>query len=170
VAAPDGLGAIELFWVHGNHLGVPLVYSNDNGNAVAMPTDYLLPGFPGQSRVMSDLYYNRHRDYDSVTGRYIQADPIGLRGDVNPYAYAGADPVNMVDPLGLNALAAGAAIRAHPGFALIYGVGLAYSAAVTDQTGSRALSDRVCRAEESWPGTSQIPIPVADKIHPKSCK
>jgi len=101
VAAPDGLGAIELLWVHGNHLGVPLVYSNDNGTAVAMPTDYLLSGFPGQSRVMSDLYYNRYRDYDSATGRYIQADPIGLGGDVNPYAYAGADPVNMVDPLGL---------------------------------------------------------------------
>ncbi|WP_249171758.1 RHS repeat-associated core domain-containing protein [Erythrobacter sp. JK5] len=63
--------------------------------------DFLRPGFPGQSQVLSDLYYNRNRDYDPVTGRYIQADPIGLAGDVNPYVYANADPVNGIDPLGL---------------------------------------------------------------------
>ncbi len=51
--------------------------------------------------MLGDLYYNRNRDYDPVTGRYIQADPIGLAGDVNPYVYANADPVNGIDPLGL---------------------------------------------------------------------
>jgi uncharacterized protein RhaS with RHS repeats len=51
--------------------------------------------------VLADFYHNRARDYDPVLGRYIQADPIGLGGDVNPYVYAGADPVNMIDPEGL---------------------------------------------------------------------
>jgi RHS repeat-associated protein len=62
---------------------------------------YFLPGYPGQSRTLADLYYNRYRDYDSSTGRYIQADPIGLGGDVNPYSYAENNPVTGIDPLGL---------------------------------------------------------------------
>lgn len=94
---------LTLYWVHGNHLGVPIVTTNALGQVVDPGNDFLRPGFPGQSQVLSDLYYNRARDYDPVLGRYIQADPIGLLGDLNPYLYANGDPVNMVDPLGLTA-------------------------------------------------------------------
>jgi RHS repeat-associated protein len=61
----------------------------------------LCAGFPGQQLTLADLYYNQYRDYDPTTGRYIQADPIGLAGDENPYSYAGSNPVGMMDPLGL---------------------------------------------------------------------
>ena len=99
-----------LRWVHGSHLGVPLVYTSSTGATIATPT-YTLPGFPGQLRTYADLYYNRYRDYDTTTGRYIQADPIGLSGDPNPYLYALGNPVTGVDPWGLNAgLIRGAAI------------------------------------------------------------
>jgi len=47
------------------------------------------------------LYYNWHRFYDPVTGRYVSADPIGLDGGINLYAYVGGDPVNWQDPAGL---------------------------------------------------------------------
>ncbi len=46
------------------------------------------------------LYYNRHRYYDPMQGRYITQDPIGLRGGWNAYGYP-LDPVRDVDPLGL---------------------------------------------------------------------
>lgn len=62
----------------------------------------LAAGFPGQSRTLPDLYYNRHRDYDPTTGRYIQADPIGLDGGPNSYVYAGNNPLRYVDPEGLS--------------------------------------------------------------------
>lgn len=96
----NGSSQLELYWVHGNHLGVPLVTTNASGQVVTPGSDFLRSGFPGQSQVLSDLYYNRARDYDPLTGRYIQADTIGLAGDVNPYLYANADPVNMIDPRG----------------------------------------------------------------------
>ncbi|WP_305819758.1 polymorphic toxin type 8 domain-containing protein [Erythrobacter sp. JK5] len=101
LVAPNAQGALQTYWVHGNHLGVPLVTTDAQGTVVDPGNDFLRPGFPGQSQVLADLYYNRNRDYDPVTGRYIQADPIGLAGDVNPYVYANADPVNGIDPLGL---------------------------------------------------------------------
>jgi len=97
-----------LYWVHGNHLGVPLVLTDNVGN-IAAPTGYTPVGFPGQTRTLADLYYNRYRDYDPTTGRYIQADPIGLRGGSNPYVYVGNNPIGQTDPLGLSPGGAAAA-------------------------------------------------------------
>jgi RHS repeat-associated protein len=101
VAVPTATAGItELNWAHGNHMGVPIYYSDASGAQLATPTGYTVPGFPGQSRTFTDLYYNRYRDYDSSTGRYVQADPIGLNGDVNPYLYALGNPLRYSDPTG----------------------------------------------------------------------
>jgi RHS repeat-associated protein len=104
VATPDSTGTVVLNWIHPSHLGVPLLTLDAAGNPSTTPNDYLLLGFPGQARVLADLYYNLYRDYDPTTGRYIQADPIGLGGGSNLFAYAGNNPVNWVDPMGLAAV------------------------------------------------------------------
>ncbi|MBD3679500.1 MAG: hypothetical protein HUJ27_14030 [Rhodobacteraceae bacterium] len=40
------------------------------------------------------------RDYDPTTGRYIQADPLGLVDGASVYGYALQNPLRYVDPRG----------------------------------------------------------------------
>lgn len=66
-------------------------------------SERVLPGqyFDGET----GLNYNYQRYYDPLTDRYITSDPTGLRGGLNTYIYANANPVRFVDPEGLQAIA-----------------------------------------------------------------
>ncbi len=47
------------------------------------------------------MHYNRFRYYDPNCGRFINQDPIGLKGGLNNYLYA-PNPTGWVDPYGLS--------------------------------------------------------------------
>ncbi|SFE05187.1 RHS repeat-associated core domain-containing protein [Paracidovorax konjaci] len=58
--------------------------------------------YPGQVwDEETGLNYNLHRYYDPATGRYLQADPIGLAGGWNRFLYVDASPLMFADPMGL---------------------------------------------------------------------
>ena len=52
--------------------------------------------------VSGPTHYNYFRSYQPTQGRYTQFDPIGLAGGLNPYQYAGSNPLSNIDPNGLD--------------------------------------------------------------------
>src|SRR3569833_1032725 len=116
---PSGL---SIFYIHTDHLNAPRRITGRSTNAVVWSWDgdpfgtqtpdenpsglgvfsfYL--SFPGQYfDAETGLNYNSFRDYDPANGRYVESDPIGLKGGVNTYAYASGNPVSHLDPLGLD--------------------------------------------------------------------
>ncbi len=59
--------------------------------------------FPGQYYDQeTGLLYNLNRDYSSLIGRYIEADPVGIgEGDNHLYIYVNNNSPNSTDPSGL---------------------------------------------------------------------
>jgi RHS repeat-associated protein len=64
-------------------------------------------GYAGQLLDPSGLYYMRARWYDPQTARFLTRDPLSgaaaLPSSLNGFAYAGASPINFLDPTGLRA-------------------------------------------------------------------
>jgi RHS repeat-associated protein len=59
--------------------------------------------FPGQRfDETSGLQQNFHRNFAPESGRYVEADPLGLGGGFNVYEYAASNPISVADPTGLD--------------------------------------------------------------------
>jgi RHS repeat-associated protein len=108
-------GPDALYWFINDHLGTPqkvidgdqavvwegsqepfgntTVTTNTLGNNFRFPGQYF--------DTESGLHYNYHRYYDPSIGRYLRADPIGLTGGINLFAYAELNPINVSDQFGL---------------------------------------------------------------------
>jgi RHS repeat-associated protein len=56
--------------------------------------------------VQSGLNLALYRAYDPINARWLNRDPIGEIGGINLYGFVGNNPVNFVDPYGLDYAAA----------------------------------------------------------------
>jgi RHS repeat-associated protein len=111
----------QIFYVYADHLGTPRAITDIGNNAVwywnydepfgktevnenpnnLSAFSYNLR-FPGQYYDSeTGLHYNWHRTYNPAIGKYIQSDPIGLRGGINTYAYVLSNPLLFSDRYGL---------------------------------------------------------------------
>ncbi|MDO6591948.1 hypothetical protein DS901_02640 [Loktanella sp. D2R18] len=102
-----------LYFVRTDHIGRPIFATDDAGTKV-WEASYLPFGgvltstgdnselrFPGQwFQSETALHQNWMRDYDPTTGRYIQADPLGLVDGASVYGYALQNPGRYTDPTG----------------------------------------------------------------------
>ena len=74
----------------------------------AVPNAYLFVGESGVTADTRDLYFMRARAYNAAFGRFISADPLGLRsGENNFYRYAKNAPLSLIDPEGLQPIPGG---------------------------------------------------------------
>ena len=71
-------------------------------NPFRFSTKYLDSHDLGLPETACQLYYFGYRHYDAITGRWLSRDPLNEQGGLNLYAYCSNDPVNAVDPLGLD--------------------------------------------------------------------
>ncbi len=115
--------ALDLvYYFHNDHHGTPQVMTDQTGRIVwkaeyepfgkevvdedpdgdGMSVENNLR-FPGQYfDAETGLHYNYHRDYDPWTGRYLEADPIGIQDGINHlYIYVSNNPILLVDQYGL---------------------------------------------------------------------
>jgi RHS repeat-associated protein len=118
---PNG-SSVSVYYVHADHRNAPQMVTRPSDNKIAWrwdtdPYGTTAPNqnpqslgtfvynlrYPGQYYDSeTGLFYNYFRDYDPQTGRYVESDPIGLRGgSYSTYAYASGNPVSDIDPFGL---------------------------------------------------------------------
>ncbi|KQO19472.1 hypothetical protein ASF16_05640 [Acidovorax sp. Leaf78] len=82
--------------------------TNPTTGSTAVPLVQYNLRYPGQYfDEESGLHYNHFRSYDSKSGRYTQADPIGLEGGWNRFGYVEGSPLSAIDPNGLQIIIVG---------------------------------------------------------------
>ena len=155
-------------YYHRDHLGTPQLLT-DQSNQILWAGQSLAFGevteavnvvenrlrFPGQYfDFETGRHYNYFRDYDPTTGRYVQSDPIGLRGGLNTYGYVLNNPISLVDPSGQNPLcpilitADGPLIIGDLACVCLIGVGMYAMSSSPPQSGASDASDKSNKSSE----------------------
>ena len=112
VASYTGSGTGSRSWLLADERGSVMALADASGavSNVNRYDEYGVPAsgntgrfqYTGQAWLAeAGAYHYRARTYLPQIGRFLQTDPIGYRAGANLYGYVGADPVNLVDPFGL---------------------------------------------------------------------
>ena len=144
------------YWYQGDALGSVTGITDASGNLVATYTydpygnslnstgslvnPYQWLGLWGLSSDESGLTHMRARYYDEETGTFISADPIGVSGGINLYAYCMNNSLSLVDPSGtisFDAVSNGLGLGAHA----IIGIGGAGQIIEGEKSGMSVTGD-----------------------------
>lgn len=108
----EGAGTGDRRYLSTDELGSIVTVADGSGASIADNTfdEYGRPGagnlgrfqYTGQAWLpAAGLYHYKARAYSASLGRFLQTDPIGFGGELNFYTYVGNDPLNFIDPFGL---------------------------------------------------------------------
>jgi RHS repeat-associated protein len=94
----DGLGSVTSLTNDAGQLAQTYTYDSfgtttNASGSVANPFRYI--GREFESEI--DLYYDRARFYDPISGRFVSSDPGGFAGGINAYAYVKNRVTRLVD-------------------------------------------------------------------------
>jgi len=117
-----------------------------DGNSVTFSFPVRFAGQYADSEAL--LSYNKRRNYNPSDGRYVESDPVGLRGGLNTYLYVDARPLSNIDPLGLTCHCGNSVANFAGGAGGQYGLGPVFvsadSGVAFDTEGNVCLYSMIC--------------------------
>jgi RHS repeat-associated protein len=136
LALVDGNGAVAESYRY-DAWGRVLSVKDGSGSALscsALGARYLWQG--REYSWATGLYNFRARWYDSIIGRWLSNDPIGISGGLNQYVFVDNNPVNFTDPLGLDVTVIGVSGN----FVAVMGADVTFGVAISDNGWGIVLS------------------------------